>query len=80
MICIILRCNLICLLISLVLSGSYQDFLNRDLLLTRKLLNQGFLMVKLKWSRRTVYGRHHDLVTEPLRNICVTNDHGYVPS
>jgi hypothetical protein len=46
--------------------GSYQDFLERGLLLTRKLLNQGFLIVKLKppW---------------PLWNICVTHDHGYVP-
>jgi hypothetical protein len=41
--------------------GSYQDFLDRGLLLTRKLLTQGFLMVKLKSSLRKVYGRHHDL-------------------
>jgi len=27
--------------------GSYQDLLDRGLLLTRKLLNQGFLLVKL---------------------------------
>jgi hypothetical protein len=33
--------------------GSYQDFLDRGLLLTRKLLNQGFLLVKLKSSLRT---------------------------
>jgi hypothetical protein len=42
--------------------GSYQDFLDRGLLLTRKLLNQGFLLVKLKSSLRKYYGRHHDLV------------------
>jgi hypothetical protein len=42
--------------------GSYQDFLDRGLLLTRKLLNQGFLLVKLKSLLRTFYGRHHDLV------------------
>ena len=42
--------------------GSYQDFHDRWLLLTRKLLNQGFLLVKLKSSLRTFYGRHHDLV------------------
>ena len=42
--------------------GSYQDFLDRVLLLTRKLLNQVFLLVKLKSSLRTFYGRHHDLV------------------
>ena len=42
--------------------GSYQDFLDRWLLLTGKLLNQGFLLVKLKSSLRKFYGRHHDLV------------------
>jgi hypothetical protein len=42
--------------------GSYQDFLDRGLLLTRKLLNQGFLLVKLKSSLRKFYGHHHDLV------------------
>ena len=41
---------------------SYQDFRDRGLLLTRKLLNQGFLMVKLQSSLRKFYGRHHDLV------------------
>jgi hypothetical protein len=41
--------------------GSYQDFLDRGLLLTRKLLNQMFLLVKLKSSLRKFYGRHHDL-------------------
>jgi hypothetical protein len=39
--------------------SSYQDFLDRGLLLTRKLLNQAFLLVKLKSSCRKVYGRHH---------------------
>jgi hypothetical protein len=42
--------------------GSYQDFRDRGLLLTRKLRNQGFLLVKLKSSLRTFYGRHHDFV------------------
>jgi hypothetical protein len=42
--------------------GSYQDFLDRGLLLTRKLLNQGFHLVKLKSSLRKFYGRHHDMV------------------
>ena len=42
--------------------GSYQDFLDRGLLLRRKLLNQGFLLVKLKSSLRKFSGRHHDLV------------------
>ena len=31
-------------------------------LLTMKLLNQGFLLVKLKSSLRKFYGRHHDFV------------------
>jgi hypothetical protein len=47
------------------------------LLLTRKLLNQGFPLVKLKSSLRKFYGRHHDLVDR--YGICVTNDHRYVP-
>jgi len=42
--------------------GSYQDFLDRGLLLRRKPLNQGFPLVKLKSSLRKFYGRHHDLV------------------
>jgi len=42
--------------------GSYQNFLDRGWLLTRKLLNQVFLLVKVKSSRRKFYGRHHDLV------------------
>ena len=57
--------------------GSYQDFLNRGLLLTRKLLNQGFLLVKLKSSLRKFYGLHHDLVDRS--GISVTDDHRYVP-
>jgi len=42
--------------------GSYQDFLDRGLLLTMNLLNPGFLLVKLKSSLRKIYGRHHDLI------------------
>jgi hypothetical protein len=42
--------------------GSYPDILDNGLLLTRKLLNQTFLLVKLKSSLRKFYGRHHDLV------------------
>ena len=38
--------------------GSSQDFLDKELLLTRKLLNQVFLLVKLKSSLRKFYGRH----------------------
>jgi hypothetical protein len=37
--------------------GSYQDFLDRGLLLTRR-----FLLVKLKSSLRKFYSRHHNLV------------------
>ena len=52
--------------------GSYQNFLYRGLLLTRKLLNKGFLLVKLKSSLRKFYG-----LCWPLWNIWFTNDHGY---
>jgi hypothetical protein len=40
--------------------GSYHDFLDRGLILTRKLLNQEFLLVNLKSSLRKFYGRNHD--------------------
>ena len=42
--------------------GSYRDFLDLCLLLARKLLNQGFLLVKLKSLLRKCCDRHHDLV------------------
>jgi hypothetical protein len=42
--------------------GSHQDFLDSGLLLTMKLLNQGFLLFKLRSSVRKFYGRHHNLV------------------
>ena len=41
--------------------GSYQDFLDRTFLLTRKLLNQELLLFKLKSSRRKFYGCHLDM-------------------
>jgi hypothetical protein len=41
--------------------NSYQDFLDRGLLLTRRLLNQGFLLAKLKSSLQRSYGLHHNL-------------------
>ena len=42
--------------------GSYQDFLERGLLLTKKLLNKSILLVKLKSSLWKFYCCHHDLV------------------
>ena len=56
--------------------GSYYNFLDRVLLLTRKILNQGLLLVKLKSSLWKFYGRNHDLVDR--YGITVSNDHGYV--
>ena len=41
---------------------SYHDFLDRGLLLTTKLLNHEFQMLKLKSSLRTFNRRHHELV------------------
>ena len=40
----------------------FPDFLDNVLLLMRKLLNQGFLVFKLKSSLRKFYNRHPDLV------------------
>jgi hypothetical protein len=42
--------------------GYYHDFLDKWILLTRKLLNQGFLVVKLKSPLQQYYGRHHDVI------------------
>ena len=44
----------------LIRCGSHHDFLEKGLLLTRKLLNQGFLMVNLKSSLRKFFG--HELL------------------
>jgi hypothetical protein len=49
--------------------GCYQDFLDRGLLLTRKLLNQGFLLGMLKSITSKVL-RSSPWLCEPLRNIC----------
>jgi len=42
--------------------GSYQDFLEGELQLTRKLLNEALLLIKLNSSLRTSYGGRHGLV------------------
>jgi hypothetical protein len=42
--------------------GSCHDFLDSRLLLTRKLMSQGFILVQLKSSLRMIYGSHHDFV------------------
>jgi len=46
--------------------SSYHDLIADCLLLMRKLLDHGFLVVKLQSSLRMVHGRHRDLVTEYL--------------
>jgi hypothetical protein len=56
--------------------GSYQDLLHRWLLLTRKLLNQGFILVKVITLKVL---RTPPRLGWQLWNIYVTNDHGYVP-
>jgi hypothetical protein len=56
--------------------GSYQDFLDRGLLQTRQLLNEGFLLVN--WSHHFESFTVATTTWWPLWNICVTNDHGYV--
>ena len=50
----LIRCSRAC--------GSYQDFLDRGLQQKMKLLNQGFLLIKLNSSLRKFYDLHHDLV------------------
>jgi hypothetical protein len=48
------------------------------MLLTRKLLNQGFLFGKVEVITSKIV-RSPPWLGWPLWNICVTNDHGYVP-
>ena len=55
----------------------YHVFLDRGLLLTREVLRQGFIGVKLKSSLRKIYCRHHDLVNS--YGIYVSHNHGYFP-
>ena len=57
--------------------GSYKDFFDRGLLLTQKILNQGFLLVNLKLSLRKFNSRYHDLIIP--YGICVKKDLWYVP-
>jgi len=56
--------------------NSYHNVLDRGCLRTRKLQNEGCLLVKLKPLLRKIYGRHHDLVSR----WPVAIDHGHVPS
>jgi hypothetical protein len=52
--------------------GSYHNFFDRGLLLTRKLLNLGYVeVITSKVLRLPPW------LGWPLWNICVTNDHGY---
>jgi len=46
--------------------NSYQDFLRRSVLLTRKLLNQGFTETRLRSILKKFFGRYHHL-TLPFR-------------
>jgi len=57
--------------------GSYQDFLDRGLLLTTKLLSQGLLLIKLKSSLRKFYGA--TMIWLTIMEYTCPNDHGYVP-
>jgi hypothetical protein len=56
--------------------GFCHDFLDRVMLLARKVPNQGFLVIKLKSSLRKIYGRHDGLANS--YGMCITNDHEYV--
>ena len=57
--------------------GSYQDFLDRGLLLITKLLNQGLLLVKLKSSHRKFYGA--TMIWFAILEYTCRNEYRYVP-
>ena len=46
-----------------IASGCCQDFLDQGFLPTKKPINQGYLLVKLKSSFRTFFGRNDNLVS-----------------
>ena len=41
---------------------NYEDFVDKGMLLTSKLLSQGYRRAKLVSTLKQFYGRHHDLV------------------
>jgi len=47
------------ILVNIVLS--YQDFLHQSVLLTRKLLSQGFIETRLRLTLKKFFGRYHHL-------------------
>jgi hypothetical protein len=53
--------------------GSFFDFFDRGLLLTKKLLKQGFLVVKWKSSIGKIYSRHHDKIVDIQLNVLKAN-------
>jgi hypothetical protein len=56
--------------------GSYHDFLDRGWLLTRKPLNQGFLVVKMKSLLRKIwYSYHQDLVKQYRISVSIYQNH-----
>ena len=43
-------------------SSKYIDFVERGILLSQKLLRQGYESIKLRSSLKKFYGRHHELI------------------
>ena len=43
-------------------SSKYVDFVERGILLSQKLLRQGYESIKLRSSLKNFYGRHHELI------------------
>jgi len=50
--------------------NTYQDFLHRDVLLTRKLLSQGFIETTLRSTLKKFFGRYHHFI--PPYRVAVT--------
>ena len=49
--------------------SNYQDFIEREKVLTTKLLSQGYQKTKLLATLKKFYGRHHDLVNPYNRAV-----------
>ena len=62
-----------------IASSKYVDFVERGILLSQKLLRQGYQSIKLRSSPKKFYGRHHELIGH-YEKKCIRNHIWYSSS
>ena len=50
-------------------SSKYVEFIERGILLSQKLLRQGYESIKLRSSLKKFYGRHHELIVHYDKSV-----------